>query len=145
MKDLLTYGSMKTDKHMRDTEAHFNTEYYEPAVKDFNSYILRSKFNTEKRPYKAKTKLDINKDFLVSGEGVIPDNMQEPINQFTENCDRHYKYGLQQIEKDLKARGSAFSAAENRLLDQIDQLKNQRHIEKAEFYAQIDHYKKYLM
>ena len=75
MKDLLTYGSMKTDKHMRDTEAHFNTEYYEPAEKSFNSYILRSKFNTEKRPYKAKTKLDINKEFLVSGEGVIPENM----------------------------------------------------------------------
>lgn len=44
----------------------------------------------------------------------------------------------------MKARGSAFSAAEQRLLEQIDQLKNQRHIEKAEFYAQIEHYKNYL-
>lgn len=44
----------------------------------------------------------------------------------------------------MKTKGSAFSAAEERLLDQIGQLKNQRHIEKAEFYAQIEHYKKYL-
>lgn len=44
----------------------------------------------------------------------------------------------------MRARGSAFSAAETRLLEQIDELKNQRHIEKAEFYAQIEHYKKYL-
>ena len=42
------------------------------------------------------------------------------------------------------ARGSAFSAAERRLMEQINELKNQRHIEKAEFYAQIEHYKKVL-
>ena len=35
----------------------------------------------------------------------------------------------------MKARGSAFGAAERRLLDQIEELQNQRHIEKAEFYA----------
>ena len=44
----------------------------------------------------------------------------------------------------MRARGSAFSAAEQRLLEQIEELKNQRHIEKSEFYAQIEHYKRYL-
>lgn len=44
----------------------------------------------------------------------------------------------------MRSRGSAFTAAERRLLDQIDELKKQRHIEKAEFYAQIEHYKNYL-
>lgn len=44
----------------------------------------------------------------------------------------------------MKSRGSAFTAAEHRLLDQINELKKQRHIEKAEFYAQIEHYKNYL-
>jgi hypothetical protein len=44
----------------------------------------------------------------------------------------------------MKSKGSAFSAAERRLLNSIDELKGQRHIEKAEFYAQIEHYKNYL-
>jgi len=144
LRDLLDFNTMKSDKHMRDTEAFLASRHYEPAEKRINSLTMRSKFNTEKRPYKAKTKIDIDKDFLVDGEGAVPDMLKKPIDDFTDNCDAHYKYGLQQIERDMRARGSAFSAAEQRLLEQINELKNQRHIEKAEFYAQIEHYRKYL-
>lgn len=144
LKDLLDFNSMKTDKHMRDTEAFLASRHYEPAEKFSNSMTMRGRFNTDKRPYKAKTKLDVNNDFLAEGEGNIPEMFKRPVEDFSENCDAHYKYGLLQIEKDMKARGSAFSAAENRLLQQIDELKNQRHIEKAEFYAQIEHYRRYL-
>ena len=141
---MLDFNTMKTDKHMRDTEAFLITRHYEPAEKYAHTMTMKNKFNSEKRPYKAKTKLDINKDFLVEGEGSVPEMFQQGVNDFSDSCDAHYKYGLNQIEKDLKARGSAFSSAEQRLLDQINELKNQRHIEKSEFYAQIEHYKKYL-
>ena len=144
LKDLLDYNAMKTDKHMRDTEAFLNSNYYEPADKRINTMTMRSKFNTDKRPYKAKTKLDIDKEFLVEGEGNVPEIFKSSLENFGDTCDAHYKYGLQQIEKDMRSRGSAFTAAEHRLLDQINELKKQRHIEKAEFYAQIEHYKNYL-
>lgn len=113
---------MKSDKHMRDTEAFLLSRQYEPAEKRINSLNMRTKFNTDKRPYKAKTKLDIDKEFLLDGEGAIPDGVKQPIGDFADNCDAHYKYGLQQIERDMKTKGSAFSAAEQRLLDQIGQL-----------------------
>lgn len=116
LKDLLDFNSMKTDKHMRDTEAFLASRHYEPAEKFSNSMTMRGRFNTDKRPYKAKTKLDVNNDFLAEGEGTIPEMFKRPVEDFSENCDAHYKYGLLQIEKDMKARGSAFSAAENRLL-----------------------------
>ena len=144
LKELLDFNTMKSDKQMRDTEAFLASRYYEPTEKKEHTMNMKTRFNTEKRPYKAKTKLDIDKDFLMEGDGGIPDTVKKPMEQFSDSCDAHYKYGLLQIEKDMRARGSAFSAAEQRLLDQIDELKNQRHIEKAEFYAQIDHYKKYL-
>lgn len=86
---------MKSDKHMRDTEAYLVSRHYEPAEKRVNSLTMRSKFNTEKRPYKAKTKLDIDKEFLVDGEGLVPDMFKKPIDDFSDNCDAHYKYGLQ--------------------------------------------------
>jgi len=126
---------MKSDKHMRDTEAFLASKYYEPTEKIMNSTNMKTRFNTDKRPYKARTKLDIDKDFLAEGEGGVPDMFRKPMNDFSDSCDAHYKYGLLQIEKDMKARGSAFSAAEQRLLEQIEELKNQRHIEKSEFYA----------
>lgn len=37
LKDLLDYNAMKTDKHMRDTEAFLNSNYFEPADKKLNS------------------------------------------------------------------------------------------------------------
>lgn len=120
LKDLLDYNPMKTDKHMRDTEAFLMSRYYEPAEKRINSMTMRNKFNTEKRPYKAKTKIDIDKEFLVEGEGNIQEVFKSSVDNFSDNCDAHYKYGLQQIEKDMRSRGSAFTAAENRLLDQIN-------------------------
>ena len=55
---------------------------------------MRGRFNTDKRPYKAKTKLDVNNDFLQEGEGVIPEMFKKPVEDFSENCDAHYKYGL---------------------------------------------------
>lgn len=85
---------------------------------------MKTRFNTDKRPYKARTKLDIDKDFIADGDGGVPDLFRKPLNDFTDSCDAHYKYGLLQIEKDMKARGSAFSAAEQRLLEQIEELKN---------------------
>ena len=36
----------------------------------------------------------------------------------------------------MKSSRSAFTEAEQRLMNQIEELRNQRHIEKAEFYAQ---------
>ena len=129
---------------MRDTEALMGTRHYEPATKMSNTMVMKNKYNTDKRPHKARTKLDINKNFLVEGDGVMPETFKAPVENFSENCDAHYKYGLLQIEKDMMARGSAFSAAEKRLLEQINELKNQRHIEKAEFYAQLEHYRNYL-
>lgn len=77
LKDLLDYNAMKTDKHMRDAEAFLNSRYYEPAEKRINTMTMRSKFNTDKRPYKAKTKLDIDKEFLLSGEGNVSDAFKE--------------------------------------------------------------------
>jgi uncharacterized protein (UPF0305 family) len=44
----------------------------------------------------------------------------------------------------LKAQNSTFSAAEQRLFNQIEELRNQRHVEKNQFYDQIEHYKKIL-
>lgn len=129
---------------MRDTEAFLASRYYEPTEKTMNTMNTKTRFNTEKRPFKAKTKLDIDKDFIAEGNGDIPEMFKKPMEEFCDTSDAHYKYGLLQIEKDMRARGSAFSAAETRLLEQIDELKNQRHIEKSEFYAQIEHYKKYL-
>ena len=70
---------MKTDKHMRDTEAFLVSRYYEPAEKRLNTMTMRTKFNTDKRPYKARTKLDINKDFLVEGEGTLNDIFKGPV------------------------------------------------------------------
>lgn len=94
LKDLLDYNAMKTDKHMRDTEAFMGSKYYEPAEKRLNSMTMRNKFNTDKRPYKAKTKLDIDKEFLLEGEGNVPEIFNSSLNNFSDNCDAHYKYGL---------------------------------------------------
>ena len=94
LKDLLDYNAMKTDKHMRDAEAFLNSRYYEPAEKRINTMTMRSKFNTDKRPYKAKTKLDIDKEFLLSGEGNVSDAFKEQLDNYGDNCDAHYKYGL---------------------------------------------------
>lgn len=94
LKDLLDYNAMKTDKHMRDTEAFLVSRHYEPAEKRINSLTMRNKFNTEKRPYKAKTKLDIDKEFLVEGEGNVPEIFKTSVDNFSDNCDAHYKYGL---------------------------------------------------
>lgn len=103
---------MKSDKHMRDTEAFLHTRYYEPTQKTLNSTSVKMRFNTDKRPYKARTKLDIDQEFLTEGDGTVPEVFKKPMEQFSDNCDAHYKYGLLQIEKDMKSRGSAFSAAE---------------------------------
>ena len=112
LKELLDFNTMKSDKHMRDTEAFLASKYYEPTEKIMNSTNMKTRFNTDKRPYKARTKLDIDKDFLADGDGGVPDMFKKPLNDFSDSCDAHYKYGLLQIEKDMKARGSAFSAAE---------------------------------
>ena len=95
LKDLLDFNTMKTDKHMRDTEAYLNSNHYEPAEKFVNTMTMKNRFNTDKRPYKAKTKLDINKEFLVDGEGTIPEMFKSPIDNFSDSCEAHYKYGLQ--------------------------------------------------
>lgn len=94
LKDLLDFNTMKSDKHMRDTEAFLMSQYFEPAEKKINSMTMRTKFNTDKRPYKAKTKLDIDKDFLVEGEGQLTDMFKRPLDEFSDNCDAHYKHGL---------------------------------------------------
>ena len=94
LKDLLDYNVMKTDKHMRDTEAFLASKYYEAAEKRINSMTMRNKFNTEKRPYKPKTKLDIDKEFLIEGEGNVSEIFKSNVDQFADNCDAHYKYGL---------------------------------------------------
>jgi len=73
LKELLDYNAMKTDKHMRDTEAFLNSRHYESAEKKLNTMTMRNKFNTDKRPYKAKTKLDVDNEFLVEGEGTVSD------------------------------------------------------------------------
>lgn len=94
MRDLLDYNSWKTDKHMRDTEAFMGTKHFEPATKMSHTMVMKNKYNTDKRPHKARTKLDINKDFLVEGDGFVPDNFKAPVESFSQNCDAHYKYGL---------------------------------------------------
>ena len=61
-----------------------------------------------------------DKNFMYGGKfggNFIPETLKKPIDDFSDNCDAHYKYGLQQIERDMRARGSAFSAAEQRLLE----------------------------
>lgn len=68
---------MKTDKMMRETEAYLNSRYYESAEKKLNTMTMRNRFNTDKRPYKAKTKLDIDNDFLVEGEGEVSDAFKQ--------------------------------------------------------------------
>lgn len=60
---------MKSDKHMRDTEAFLQSRYYEPTGKTLNSTNMKVRFNTDQRPYKARTKLDIDKEFLTDGDG----------------------------------------------------------------------------
>ena len=79
LKELLDFNTMKSDKQMRDTEAFLASRYYEPTEKKEHTMNMKTRFNTEKRPYKAKTKLDIDKDFLMEGEGGIPDTVKKPM------------------------------------------------------------------
>lgn len=139
---LLDFNGMKTDKHMRDSEALMHSRYYETADKTLKSGSVK-----DRNGYKAtlgRSKFDVDNEFLLEGEGNVPGSLVDPIKTFSANADAHYKYNLLQIQNDLKAQKSTFSAAEQRLFNQIEELRNQRHIEKAEFYEQIEHYKKIL-
>jgi len=47
----------------------------------------------------------------------VPKSFVDPITNFSANADAHYKYNLLQIQNDLKAQNSSFSAAEQRLFN----------------------------
>jgi hypothetical protein len=54
---------------------------------------------------------------LLEGSGNVPSSFIDPIKTFSANADAHYKYNLLQIQNDLKAQRSTFSAAEQRLFN----------------------------
>lgn len=83
---------MKTDKHMRDSEALMYSKFYESADKTLKSASVKDRNGF--KPTLGRSKFDVDNAFLLEGEGNVPQSFIDPITNFSATADAHYKYNL---------------------------------------------------
>lgn len=136
LERLMTFDTLKSDKHMRDAEAFLASNYFLPENKFYQqakslggnatfAQKMQERLSNAKVATYNKTRLDVDPIILVSEDGDragVPDSVIRPIEKFSHECDTHYKYALMQILNDMKTK-KVITLAEQRIADQIEKLR----------------------